>query len=875
MRTSPDRVPATDGGYYQWVRVAGMIVLGGVMVCACAGEAPEVDIEAGVPLDLAEARAAAIHDLRYDVRFVLPASRSEAIEGQVTATFAWEGTGPVVFDFAAQPEQVHAVRVGGSPVEPDLRDEHLIVPVSGGVGPVTVEIDFTAGDGSLNRQDEFLYTLFVPDRARVAFPLFDQPDLKARFRLQLDVPAGWRAVANGSLTSREERGDRALLTFSESDPISSYLFAFAAGEFEVEEAERDGRRMAMYHRETDRDRVERNAGAVFDLHASALAWLEDYTGIPFPFEKFDFVLVPAFQYGGMEHPGAIFYRADALLLDESATQNAYLGRASLIAHETAHMWFGDLVTMTWFSDVWMKETFANFLAAKIVNPTFPDVNHELRFLLAHHPAAYGVDRTAGANPIRQPLDNLNEAGTLYGAIIYQKAPIVFAHLERLIGEAALRDGLREYLAAHSYGNASWADLIAILDSRTAEDLASWSRTWVDESGRPRVGVRLESDGAAIERLAVQQADPAEAGRLWNQRLDLRLGYGGGASETLEVHLRDPEAVVAEAVGRPVPDYVLANGSGLGYGLMALDPRTRDYLLAELPSIDDPLARAIGWVSLWELLLEGEVDAEALIDLARRALPAETDEQNVSRVLGYLTSAYWRYLTPERRTAHAPEIEGLLWRGTTEADSRSLAAAWFGAYRNVALSADTVARLERIWREEEAVPGLPLAERDFTALAQGLAVRGVPSSAEILAVQRDRIDNPDRRAAFEFVMPALSGERGVRDAFFETLRSPANRAREPWVLTALGFLHHPLRARESEPYIRPSLDLLEAIQRTGDIFFPLRWLDATLGGHQSASAATIVEQYLADRPDLPPRLRAKVLQSADGLLRTARILDGQG
>ena len=844
----------------------------GLMVGGCAGEVPEIDIEPGVPLDLAEARASAIGDLRYDVRFVLPASRSEAIEGQVSATFTREGPGPVVFDFAAQPEQVHGVRAGGSPVEATLRNEHLIVPIPAGADPITVEIDFTAGDGSLNRQDDFLYTLFVPDRARVALPIFDQPNLKARFRLQLDVLAGWRAVANGSLASREDRGDRVLLTFSETDPISTYLFAFAAGEFEVEEAERDGRRMAMYHRETDRERVERNADAVFDLHASALAWLEDYTGIPFPFEKFDFVLVPAFQYGGMEHPGAIFYRADALLLDESATQNAYLGRASLIAHETAHMWFGDLVTMTWFSDVWLKETFANFLAAKIVNPAFPDVNHELRFLLAHHPAAYGVDRTAGANPIRQPLDNLNEAGTLYGAIIYQKAPIVFAHLERLVGEAALRDGLREYLAAHSYGNASWADLIAILDSRTPEDLASWSRTWVEESGRPRVDVRLETDGGATARLAVQQSDPSDAGRLWNQRLDLRLGYGGGMSDILEVHLRDPEAVVAEATGRPAPDYVLANGGGLGYGLMALEPRTRDYLLAELPGIEDDLTRAIAWVSLWELLLEGEVDPEALIDLARRALVAETDEQNVSRILGYLTSAYWRYLTPERRAELAPEIETLLWRGTTEAGSRSLAAVWFGAYRNVALSAEALAHLERIWREEEDVPGLPLAERDFTALAQGLAARGVPASARILAAQRDRIDNPDRRAAFEFVMPALSAERRVRDAFFESLRNPANRAREPWVLTALGFLHHPLRARESEAYIRPSLDLLEEIQRTGDIFFPLRWLDSTLGGHQTATAAAAVEGYLEDRRDLAPRLRAKVLQSADGLLRASGIVD---
>ena len=854
-------------------RLVGVCAILAGVATGCGSETA-LEVSPGVALELAEQRAATIFNVHYDVRLVVPAEREQPIAGSVTASFTLTEIGPLVFDFAQPAESVHAVRTAGSPVDFEVRDEHVIVPAETmSPGHNVVDIEFTAGDGSLNRQDDFLYTLFVPDRARVAFPLFDQPNLKARFRLQLDVPAAWRAVANGSQASREARGDRALLTFTETHAISSYLFAFAAGDFQVEEAERDGRRMAMYHRETDRERVERNAGAIFDLHASALAWLEEYTGIPFPFEKFDFVLVPAFQYGGMEHPGAIFYRADSLLLDESATQNAYLGRASVIAHETAHQWFGDLVTMTWFDDVWMKETFANFMAAKIVNPAFPEVDHDLRFLLAHFPAAYGVDRTAGANPVRQPLDNLNEAGTLYGAIIYQKAPIVFAHLERLIGEEALREGLREYLAAHAYANASWTDLITVLDGRTDEDLATWSRTWVEESGRPRVEVVLETVEAAIARLEVRQTDPAEAGRIWNQRLDLRLGYGGGASNALEVHLRDTEAVVDEAAGLPAPDYVLANGSGLGYGLMALDEGTRDFLLAELPGIEDALTRAIGWVSLWDSLLEGEVDPEALIELARRALPVETDEQNVSRILGYLTSAYWRYLTPERRTDLAPEIEMLLWDGTASAGSRSLAAAWFGAYRNVALSAEAVARLERIWREEEQVPDVPLAERDFTALAQGLAVRGVAGSAEILAAQRDRIDNPDRRAAFEFVMPALSAEQGTRDAFFDSLRDPANRAREPWVLTALGLLHHPLRAREAEVYIRPSLDLLEEIQRTGDIFFPLSWLQTTLDGHQTGSAAAIVEQYLADRPDLAPRLRAKALQAADGLLRAARIVDG--
>ena len=352
---------------------------------------------------------------------------------------------------------------------------------------------FRAGDQSLNRNPDFLYSLFVPARAHLAFPCFDQPDLKARYTLELAVPADWEAVANGAELSRDTSGDRTRIRYGETQPIPTYLFAFAAGQFQIETAERNGRTYRMFHRETDAKKVGRNRETVFDLHASALDWLEQYTGIPYPFGKFDFVLVPSFQFGGMEHPGAIFYNAAAVLLDESATENQMLGRASLIAHETSHMWFGDLVTMRWFNDVWMKEVFANFMAAKIVNPSFPKINHELRFLVANYPAAYSVDRTAGTHPIRQELDNLNEAGSLYGAIIYQKAPIVMRQLERLLGADQLQDGLRAYLKQFAFGNASWLDLVRVLDERTDRDLAAWSRVWVEEAGRPSIRTELDVD----------------------------------------------------------------------------------------------------------------------------------------------------------------------------------------------------------------------------------------------------------------------------------------------------------------------------------------------------------------------------------------------
>jgi aminopeptidase N len=655
--------------------------------------------------------------------------------------------------------------------------------------------------------------------------------------------------------------------FARTAPLSTYLFAFAAGRFSVETAERAGRSFRMFHRETDAEKVARNRDAIFDLHAASLDWLEKYTGIPYPWGKFDFLLVPSFQFGGMEHAGAIFYNAPALLLDTSATQNQKLGRASLIAHETAHMWFGDLVTMRWFNDVWMKEVFANFMAAKIVNPSFPEINHELRFLLAHYPGAYDIDRTAGTNAIRQRLDNLDDAGSLYGAIIYQKAPVVMRQLEALLGEAAFRAGVRQYLRAHAFENATWPDLISVLDERTPEDLAAWSRAWVDEPGRPTIRTELDLDNGRIARLRFVQRDGAPERRLvWSQRLHVTIGVPDGP-QTIPVRMAEPAVEVPEARGLPAPRFILPSGRGVGYAGFELDPATLTYLLDHLPDIDDPLTRGAAWVTLWDQMLDRRTSGSALIDLALRALPREADEQNVQRILSYTERAYWKFLPAAQREATAARMEKTLQAGLAAAASSSLKAAWFSALRDTAQSAATVAWLERVWRKTEAVPGLILAEPDYITLALRLALLEVPRGPEILDTQVARIQNPDRRERFLYVRPAVSSDQTVRDSFFYRLRDVSNRRREPWVLEGLSYLHHPLRAAASEKYVPESLTLLREIQRTGDIFFPKRWMDATLGGHSSATVAETVTRFVAKLPpDYPDRLRRVILSSSDELFR---------
>jgi aminopeptidase N len=663
-------------------------------------------------------------------------------------------------------------------------------------------------------------------------------------------------------------GGRTTLTFLPTKALPTYLFGFAAGTFSVERGERNGRPFYMYHRETDKDKVAANREAIFDLHQQAITWLEDYTDRKYPFEKLDFVLLPAFQFAGMEHAGAIFYNAPSMLLEKTATQEQQLARASTIAHETAHMWFGDLVTMKWFDDVWMKEVFANFMAAKIVNPSFPAVDHDLRFLLQHYPSAYDVDRTSGANPIRQQLQNLNEAGSLYGPIIYDKAPIVMRQLERMLGEETFRGGIREYLSRFEFGNAAWTDLIEILDRQTDEDLAAWSRAWVDEPGRPTITTRLNINGSTMDALGFDQSDDRGRSLLWNQRLQIALGYESGARIT-SLRMNAPHVDVANVRGLPAPRYVLPNGEGIGYGLFKLDDQSRQFFLDHLPEIGDGVTRATAWLTLWDGMLEGEVSPRQLAELMLRALPLEREEQNVQRILTYLAKTYWGFVDDASRLALAPRMEEALRKGIRESPGTSMKSAFFITFRRTATTPSALTYLERVWRKQEVIPGLTFAEADYIAMAQDLALRNVRGTDAIVTEQLGNIVNPDRRSRFAFTIPALSPDESIRDSFFAGLSNIENRRHEPWVLDGLSFLNHPLRRKHAERYIEPSLKLLPEIQRTGDIFFPTRWAQSVLDGHNSPAAAQTVAAFLAAQKDLPPRLRQVVEQSADTLFRAAK------
>jgi len=829
-------------------------------------------INANVSRTLAEARAGRVSALKYDLHLSIPRNRDEPVHGRLKATFELSDAGtPLLFDFTQPTESLETVVANSDTISIAVSDGHVPIPAERlRRGVNTVLFAFHVTSGALNRQEEFLYSLFVPAHASSVLPCFDQPNLKARWRLSLSVPHGWSAVSNGQEISCATLPDALMVTFEETAPLPTYLFAVAAGRFLVETAERQRRRLRLFHCETDQTRLRENLPALMDLHADALTRLEAYTGIPYPFGKFDFVLIPSFQFGGMEHPGAVYYNAGAVLLDQTATQAQHLARANVIAHEVAHMWFGDLVTMTWFDDVWTKEVFAGFLADKVVHPAFPAVNHDLRFVWHHYPGAYDVDRTPGANPIRQPLENLRDAGSLYGPIIYQKAPIIMRQLEDRLGAERLRDGLGEYLTTHAFGNASWFDLLAILQRRSPEPLGTWSSTWVEQAGRPTIATDLRIVNDAIAELTFRQSDNRGRGLVWPQRIDVRLGYGSHVHRLI-VDLVGADVSVAEASGLPVPDWILPAGTPPGYARFVLDGKTLDFVSGSLHRLPDPLTRGAALLLLWEAMLEGDARPRSVWRQLLTSLRQETDQLNIQQMLDYVRALFWRILSPQARQDGVADIEDVLRDGLARAVNASGKAAWFAALRSLALRPATIQWLVDVWRREAPIPGLALTASDETDLAFELALRHGSSAQEILRSQLDRLEDPERRARFLFVRPALSADSAVRSRCFESLRTPSNRAHEAWVLEAVRYLHHPLRAEVSDNQIVAALSLVREIHETGDIFFPRRWIEAVLSGCSRKSTALSVRRFIEDLPDdYPHRLRWTLLASADLLFRQ---LDG--
>jgi aminopeptidase N len=818
----------------------------------------------GVSSELSAHRRAEISGIRYQLDFQIPALKSEPVTGSETIYFTLKtNTQPLQIDFKQHTDHIQALSVNGKMITPKLVNEHIVIATAHlRKGKNAIGLQFIAGDASLNRNADYLYALFVPDRARTVFPCFDQPDLKARFALTLHVPSAWKVLANGQLKDSTNNDSQMIYHFADSDLLPTYLFSFTAGKYTQAQKQIEPYHAEFLYRETD---PGSNVDSIFQLHADAIRYLETWTGIRYPFQKVGFAAIPDFQFGGMEHPGEVQYNATSLFLKEP-TKDQLIDRTSLISHETAHMWFGDLVTMQWFNDVWMKEVFANFMADKVVEQLMGSETFHLQFLQDHYPAAYSVDRTPGANPIRQQLDNLQDAGTLYGNIIYDKSPIMMRQLELLMGKDNFRKGVQEYLRKYAYNNATWNDLVQILARFTKHDLFNWNKVWVNQPGRPAFDYTVSYKGDKIDKLNITQRPETGAARIWPQAFAVTLVYAD-SMHTIPVNMNTTNLQLKAATGLTKPQFVLFNADGIGYGLFPADKAMQEQVFSLISAV----SRASAYVNMYENVLSGRYMSPAeLLALLTKGLAIEKEETNLKLLSGYITSLYWTFSRPKDRAAIAPQMEEALWKAMEAQLPSNNKKVLFKAYQNVYVSDTAARRIYAIWQQQQPPAGIKLAEEDYISLALNIALKNDTAST-VIAQQRDRLKDADKKMRLDFLIPALSAHVAVRDSFFARLNDPQNRAKESWVVTALGYLHHPLRQSTSNKYLPQSLELVEEIQRTGDIFFPQSWLSAVFGAYQTKEAWQVVEQFLQRHPDYNPRLKAKILQATDNLYRAQKLL----
>jgi aminopeptidase N len=834
----------------------------------------------GVSHPLAIWRANTVTNVRYDLS--LDVTAPDSAVGHVAVRFSRSGTMDAILDWRGR--RVTKITSNGNAVPLSTANgAHVRVPAKLlASGENSVELWFVSeiapsgasiirthdqGDGS-----DYLYTLLVPADADQLFPCFDQPDLKARVTFALTAPQAWTALANGSIARADTAADRVTTHFTETRPLSTYLIAFAAGPWQRATSVIKGRSISVYIRKS-RAR-EADSDTLLALTHRAIGWMEQYFGRPYPFEKFDLMLAPAFPFGGMEHPGLVMFNEDRFIFRERPTLPRRLGRFSTILHEVAHQWFGDLVTMRWFDDLWLKEGFATYMAAKAMADLEPASDAWKTFYQANKPTAYGVDQTTGTTPLWQELANLDQAKSAYGAIVYNKAPSVLKQLNYLVGEKAFQSGVHQFLSDHAYANATWQDLLGAIGKAGGKSLDTFGKNFMLRPGMPEVQQRLSvRDGKIVKLELVQKPAQALSGKAaWPMRTQVLLGYTGTAdwkTETIPVELSAVVTEVVAARGRPAPAFVYANYQDYGYFLTLLDSvSVQSLTTGALGRVPGGFLRTMLWGALWDQVRDAQLAPDRFAELALAEIPREQDEQIVPVLLGRLERSIRAYIAPAKAEAVRASAERMLWDGARDTSKPyGIRKAFLDAFVGLAASADGVARLESLLSADSAA-GEPVRDPTRWSVVNRMIVLGARNAERSLAAQIARDTTPDgRRRAF--VAGAARKSAAVKADYFA--RYFADKTlNEDWASGSLGEFNALEHEDLTLPYLRPALDSLPFIQANRRIFFLGSWLGSFIGGHTSDAAMQTVRKFLADHPKLPKDLREKVLQSSDELERTVRI-----
>jgi len=746
---------------------------------------------------------------------------------------------------------------------------------------IEIEAEYSKSGEGLQRSVDpsdgeiYLYSQGETAHIRNMFPCFDQPALKATFSLTVTTPAHWEAVSNNPVESKIEKGDLVEWKFSTTPRIATYLDALIAGPYSHVHDTYKGEKeipLGIYCRKSMMQYLDPED--IFLITKQGFEYFEKTFGLAYPFEKYDQIAVVDFNFGAMENAGAITFREDVLVFRSRMPEKSYLSRANTILHEMAHMWFGDMVTMSWWDDLWLNESFAEWSSYLALSEATRFTGAWSEFNCARKNWAYRQDQLSSTHPIIADMVDMEAVNANFDGITYAKGASVLHQLVAHVGRPQFIAGLQKYFAKHAWGNTTLDDLLVELEAASGRKLDSWVSTWLQTAGVNTLRPILEIEGDTYKSIVISQEVPLipiDSTELRPHRLAVGL-YDISADslklrKTVELDVAGAATTVSELDGEKVADLLLINDRDLSYAKLRFDDRSIATMKSHLGKLEDDLARALCWAAVWDMHRDAEISTSDFIEIALSGLAGETDDAIVNIVVAQLATSVEAYATDSNRDAYREKLADGLWTLTQNSapssDLQLLIARAFAA--NAHTEAQTLKIRELL---NGSAPGLTVDADLRWYFLIALTERGATTKAELDA-ELAKDNTTTGNIAFETCLAAAPTSDAKAYAFTKVLNEDIATSIRSAVIA--GF-QRPIQRPLLEPFVNLYFDNLIAAWESKSYegaakyvtgFYPT-WIVA-----QSTVDATDAWLNGAGK-DAPVVLRKLVKESQDGLIRALKV-----
>jgi aminopeptidase N len=833
-------------------------------------EVPVPDRRDRLTQEEAEARAATISDIAYDLDLDLEAG-AKTFRGEVTITFRHHG-GDTFLEWLGG--SIDRFEVNGSEVEPSRDGSRIALPAATLDAENRLRVSFQrsydhTGEGFHRFVDpedgsEYLYTQFEPYSAHRLLPCFDQPDLKATYAVTVTAPEHWLVTTAGREISREDAGDgRTRRVFERTVPFSIYLMSVVAGEYRSVHDEHAGIPLGLHTRASLMPHLD--ADVLFDLTKRGIDFFGGLFAEPYPFGKYDQVFVPEFNWGGMENVGNVTY-TDTIVFRDPPTEDQLTRRAEFFLHELAHMWFGDLVTLRWWNDLWLNESFASYVAYVALDSLgdYPTIWQDFNFRMKLW--AYREDQRPTTHRIADEVPSTDETFLNFDGITYGKGAAALKQLVFAIGEDAFRDGLRTYFGRHRFGNATLHDFLAALQEGSGVDLLAWAARWLKTPSLNTLAVEWEEEDGRIGTMRLRQTAPDDHPYLRPHATVVAVADAGGTRREFPASIDGPVAEVGDAAGSAVPVFAFPNAGDHAYAKVRLDPVSLDHAREHLGDIDEPLLRQQVWASLWEMVRDQQLPSTGYLELIAGHMPDETSLPIVQLVTATAGGAIMRFVPEDMIDEAATRFVAVAADAIDRAPPGDLRVLWARALIGAALSEDDALVAARL--VDDPPGGLNVDQEMRWAVAVRWSALDLDGAQDRIAAERER-DPSDRGDRAVVAAGAARPDPESKQEVWQRLHDDGGYPSLHLSLAAAGGFWQRHQAPMLERYIAPFFDGLPEVFATREPEAARAYFRAFLPQYLVDDATRERIGALLLRDDIGPMLRRLLVEADDDIDRAIK------